>query len=83
MVVRIRELVTLIRDCRIEDKVHVLVNQPRNMTMRKLGRVTLGLTWDGVDTKLVDLTSGLRREYDREAELLEKCRPERIVFIHI
>ncbi len=52
-----RELVALVRNARIED-----VRQPWrishvDMTVREFCRVALGLTRDGLDTQLVDLSS--------------------------
>ena len=83
VVVCIRKFITLVRNRRVENKVNVLVDQPRNMSVRKLRRITLGLTRDGVDTELIDLACGLRREHNGETELLKESSPERIIFIHI
>ena len=83
MVVRLFKFVPLIRDGRIEDVFDAFIDQPLYMSVRQLGRVTLGLTGDGLDTQLVDLSRRSRREYHAEAEFREKCKPERIVLVHV
>ena len=41
MVVGIRELITLIRNAGVEDKVYSVVDEPLNVPMSKLGRIAL------------------------------------------
>ena len=66
MVVGIRELISLVRDTRVENEIHILMDQPGHMSVRKFCRVTFGFGWDRIDTKLVNLTCGGRREYHGE-----------------
>ena len=51
--------------------------------MGKFGRITLGLTRNGLNTKFVNLSGGSRREYETEFQCFEKCCPERIVFVNV
>ena len=83
MVDRFRELGTLVWDTRIEDKLHTLAEQPGHMTVCQLCRIAFRFTWDGFDTKLVDLTVGSRREYHLVFQLRKEGEPERIVLEHI
>ena len=66
----LRCLVALVRNARIEDIAHTLTDQPGNMAVHQLCRVALRLTRDGLDAKLIDLSSGLRRKDDTEAQFL-------------
>ena len=72
MVVGILELVSLVRDGRIEDMLHAFVDEPLYMAVRQLRRITLGFTRDGLNPQFVDLPRGSGREYDPEAQLCEK-----------
>ena len=83
MIVGIREFVALIRNTRVENKIDVLVDQPCHMTVCQLCRVALGLARDGINSKLVDLAVGLRREDNAVTKLREEGKPERIVLVHI
>ena len=53
------------------------------MPVRQLRRIALGLAWDGFDAQLVYLPRGSRREHHTEPQFREKCKPERIVLVHI
>ena len=83
MVVGIREFISLIRDARVEDEWNTLFDQPGHMSVGKFGRVTFRLAWDGLDTELIYLSGGRRREYHAVFQSREKFKPERIVFVHI
>ena len=83
MVVRISKFFPLIRDGRIENVLYSLVDEPLHMSVCKLGRITFGFTRDGFDSKLVNLSRRCRRKNDTESQFSEKCKPERIIFIHI
>ena len=60
MVDRIRELISFIRNTRIENKLHTLFDQPAHMTMCQFRRITLRLTRDGLNAKLVDFSGRSR-----------------------
>ena len=83
MVNCIRELGTFIWNTWIEDKLHTLTKQPGHVTVCQLCRITFRFTWDGFDTKFVDLTVGSRREYHLIFQLRKEGEPERIVLKHI
>ena len=83
MVIGVLYLSTLIRNTRIEDIVNALADQPGHMTVGKLSRITFGFTWNGFNTKLVDLTIGFRRYNDPVSKLRKEGEPEWIVFVHI
>ena len=54
---------TFIRNARIEDVIDVLFNQPGNMSMCQLCRITFRFTWDGFNSKLVNLSGrGWRKD---------------------
>ena len=57
MVVSVLYFPALIRYARIEDKFYSLLDKPRYMTMCELGRITLRLTRDGFNSKLIYLTA--------------------------
>ena len=60
MVDCIRKFVTFIWDTWVENKFHTISDQPCHMTMCKFSRVTFGLTWDGFNSQLVNLSGGSR-----------------------
>ena len=78
-----RELGTFIWNTWIEDKLHTLTKQPGHVTVCQLCRITFRFTWDGFDTKFIDLTVGSRREYHLIFQLCKEGEPERIVLKHI
>ena len=53
------------------------------MAVNQLGRIAYGFTGDGLDTHVVDLMGGFRRQNNAEAQIGEECMPERIVLVHI
>ena len=50
----------LIRNTWIEDEFHIMLQQPHNMTMNKLGRIAGGFTRNGFNTKIVDFMGRFR-----------------------
>ena len=83
MVSGTRYFLSLVRDTRVEDKRHVTLDEPGNMSVGKLCRVTFGLTRDRLDAQLVDLVAGLRGQHHAEAEFLKEGRPVREVLVHV
>ena len=83
VVVGIFEFVPLIGNGRVEDMFHAFVDQPLHMAVSQLCRITFGFAGNGLDSQLIDLPGGSRRKYHPEAQFCEKCKPERIVFIHV
>ena len=79
----IRELVALVRDARIEDKLHTVTDQPCDMSVSKFCRIAFGLTWDGFDTQLIDLTCGSRRKHHLIFQFCKESIPERIILKHV
>ncbi len=83
MVVRVRELISLVWDTRVENERNSLMDQPGHMSVRKFCRVTFGFAWDGLDAKLIYLSGGWRRKYHAIFQSREKFKPEWIIFVHI
>ena len=79
----IRELVALVRDARIEDKLHTVTDQPCDMSVSKFCRIAFGLTWDGLDTQLIDLTCGSRRKHHLVFQFGKESIPERVILKHV
>ena len=79
----IRELVALVRDARIEDKLHTVTDQPCDMSVSKFCRIAFGLTWDGFDTQLIDLTCGSRRKHHLIFQFGKESIPKRIILKHV
>ena len=52
----IRKLITLIRHARIENKFHAFFDQPADMSMCKLCRITFGFTRNRLNTQLINLS---------------------------
>ena len=49
--------------------------------MRQFCRITFRFAWDRVDSKLINLSCGSRRQNDAESQFCEKGKPERIILI--
>ena len=81
VVVGLAKLVSFIKKSRIKDKVHLLVNEPFDMAVCKLGGIAFGFAGDGFDTKLVNLPVGNRREHHLKIKSRKKGKPEGIVFV--
>ena len=47
--------VAFIEQAGIEDEIHLLLDEPLNMSMGQLGRIAFRLAGDGLDAKFVDL----------------------------
>ena len=56
VVVGLMELIPFIEKRRIENKVHMLFDQPGNMAVGQFGRITFRLTGDGFDAQLINLS---------------------------
>ena len=63
--------------------LYPLPDQPCNVPVRQLGRITLGLAGDGLDAHLVNLPGGSGGEHQAELQLFKQYRPERVILIHI
>ena len=83
MVVRVCKFIALVRNAWVENVFHTFVDQPLYMSVSQFCRVAFRLTWDRLNTKLINASCRSRRELDRESKLIEKCEPERIVLVHI
>ena len=83
VVVGLLKLIPFVGNGRVEDMFHTLVDQPLHMTVGQFRRITLGFARDGLDAQFIDLPCGSRGEYYPEAEFCEKCKPERIVLVHV
>ena len=83
MVSGARNLFPLVRNTRIEDKRHIAFNEPGNVSVGKLCRVTFRLTRDRLDAQLIDLVAGLRGQHHAEAEFLKESCPVREVLVHV
>ncbi len=82
MVVGILCLIALEKQSRVEDEVDILLNEPADVAVDKLCRVTCRLGRNGFDAEFVDLVRACRREDDAVAELFEESRPERVVLVY-
>ena len=58
MVVCFVKFISLIKQCRVEDEVYLLVDQPAYVSVSQLGRVTLGFTGNGFNAKFIDPAVG-------------------------
>ena len=83
MIVGFGKFIPFIWNTRIEDRLNAIVDQPLYMSVCQLRRITLGFTRDGINTEFINASCRSRREFDRESKLIEKCEPERIVFVYI
>ena len=83
MVIGIRELISFIWDCRIENEMYTLLNQPFNVPMSQLSRIAFGLAWNGFNTQFINLSGRCRGEHHTITKFSEELEPERIILIHI
>ena len=83
MVDCVREFVALVRNAGVENKFHTISKQPGHMSVGKLGRIALGLTWNGLDSKFINLSGGGRGKNYLIFQLCKEGIPERIVLKHI
>ena len=79
----IRELVTFIWDTWVENKFHAIADQPGYMAMGKFGRIAFRFTWNGLNTQLINLSGGSRREHNLILQFCKESIPERIILKHI
>ena len=78
-----RNFFPFVRNTRIEDKRHIAFDEPGNVSVGKLCRVTFRLTRDRLDAKLVDLVAGLRGQHDLKTEFFKEGCPVREIFVHV
>ena len=83
MIVGIRKFISLVRNTRIENPVHILPDQPFHMAVRQLCGVALGLTRNGFDAHLIDFSGRSRREDNGKSKLSEESKPQWIILVHI
>ena len=83
MVVRVCKFIALVRNAWVENVFHTFVDQPLYMSVSQFCRVAFRFTWNGLNTEFINASCRSRREFDRESKLIEKCEPERIVFVYI
>ena len=83
VVISLLKFIPLVKYGRIEDKVHLLLNQPADMPMYQLGRITFGFTGNGFDSQFVNLVSRAGRQHYRITQPGKKGKPEGVIFIHI
>ena len=83
VVVGVSEFIAFIEQGRIKNEIHILMDQPHDMAVNELRRVTFGFTRDRFDAELVNLAVRVRGEYDSVSQFCKKRMPERIVFVHI
>ena len=78
-----REFLTFIGNTWIENILHTLTDQPGDVAVADLGGIAGGITWDGLDAKLIDLPRGSRGQDNAVSELGEEGEPQRIILIHV
>ena len=83
MVVCTLYLVALVEQGGIENEIDTLINQPCDMTVGELCRITLRLAGNGLYAELVNFTVGAGGEHDAVAQPCEERVPERIVLVHV
>ena len=83
MVDCVREFVALVRNAGVENKFHAVFQKPGHMSVGKLGRIALGLTWNGLDSKLINLSGGGRGKHYLVFQFCKEGIPERIILKHI
>ena len=83
MICRRFDFAFFVGDARIEDEIGGLLDEPSDMTVCDFCGVACRFRGDCIDTEFVDFLRRLWRRNDAEAQGIEKCEPERIVFVHI
>ena len=83
MIVGLSELISLVKESRVEDELYPLSDQPVYMTMRQLGRVALGFAGDGLNAQFINLAGGYGGQHHPVSQAGEKYMPEGIVFVHV
>ena len=51
--------------------------------MGKLGRIAFRFTWNGLNTQLINLSGGSRREHNLILQFCKESIPERIILKHV
>ena len=83
MIVCIFKFFPFIRNARIENKGHSLIDQPFHMSMCQFCRITFRFTWNRFDSEFINLTARRWREHNAELQFMEESKPERVIFIHV
>ena len=83
VVVGFMKFITLIKKSRVEDKVYFLFDQPGNVAVGKLSRITFRFAGNGFNAQFINFPVGNRREYHPIAQFCKKGEPEGVVFVHI
>ena len=83
MVAGIVKFFALIGDARIKNVIHTLLNQPGDMSMGELGRVTFGFTGDGFNAQRINIAVGSWGEHYFIPQFGKESKPIRVVLIHI
>ena len=66
--------------CEYEKSLDILGER---MSVSKFCRIAFGLTWDGLDTQLIDLTCGSRRKHHLVFQFGKESIPERVILKHV
>ena len=73
----------LVRHTRVEDVIQSLMDQPHDMTVCQFCRITFGFTWNRLNTQLINLSGGSRREHNLVTKFREERKPEWVILVHI
>ena len=83
MISGVFDLLALVRDAGVEDKLHVVIHKPADVPVNELCGITLGFARDGLDTELINLMRGKGRKHHLVPETCEKRMPERVILVHV
>ncbi len=83
VVAGIGKLIALVRNTRIKNPCHTVLNQPGNMSVGQLGRIAFGLTGDGFNAQFINLSRGIGRGDKMEFQLFKQHGPEGKILVHI
>ena len=76
-------LIHIVGHARIEDPLHMLIQQPLDVAMHDLGRQPRRITGDAVLRAVIHRLVRLRRDERLIAKLMEEFHPERQEIIHV
>ena len=77
------EFIALIKEGRIEDKIHFFMNQPAYMAMSQFSRVAFRFAGDGFYAKRINIMVGKGGKYYLISQSGKKGEPEGVVLVHI
>ena len=83
VVVGVGHEVLLVAHARVENRLDTLVEQPFDMAVHQLRRITDVLGGDGFDAGFEQFVAGTPGDDDLEAEIGEQGEPERVVLVHV